>query len=272
MGENDSNNNSLKNKEGKEKEDREKRKAAVLVPFLNLPSVGLSLLFTLRSSTVGSHKGQGSFPGGHIDLEKKETAIEAAIREFHEEVDIQGQLRGEESIKIFGVCQEVPAITGTMVTPVLAFINSPNRYPKCVNSAEVCTLGDFGSLKENKDEGSPENAKEMISFATSLIDMYELNHHFPVLDSNKVQKPSSSSFSLSSKNSVKCNVNTSEVDQVFIVPIQDLLLIGRRGEEELSGFKGSKMAYFSGGNYIPKGSRIWGLTGFLVDMVLTMLL
>lgn len=44
----------------------------------------LHVLFTLRSSSVGTHKGQVSFPGGHID--KGETAEQAAVRECIEEL------------------------------------------------------------------------------------------------------------------------------------------------------------------------------------------
>jgi hypothetical protein len=40
------------------------RRAAVLVPLCNVNNQH-SVLFTLRSLLVGTHKGQVSFPGGH---------------------------------------------------------------------------------------------------------------------------------------------------------------------------------------------------------------
>jgi hypothetical protein len=65
---------------------RLKRRAAVLVPLCLLDGE-LGVLFTKRSATrVGSHKGHVSFPGGH--MEAGETAREAALREYEEEVGL----------------------------------------------------------------------------------------------------------------------------------------------------------------------------------------
>jgi len=90
------------------------RQAAVLIPLCNRHSVA-SFLFTIRSDKVSTHKSQVSFPGGH--LETGETAVEAALREAREEL---GADIG--NIRVLGVCQTIPAITGTLVTPVLGFI------------------------------------------------------------------------------------------------------------------------------------------------------
>lgn len=46
------------------------------------------MLFQIRTSTVKTHKGQVSFPGGH--LEAGETPVEAALREAREEVRESG--------------------------------------------------------------------------------------------------------------------------------------------------------------------------------------
>lgn len=92
-----------------------KRTAAVLIPLCNRHGVS-SLLFTQRSDDVSTHKGQVSFPGGHIDA--GETPIDAAIRECYEEL---GDNIG--NITVLGICQTIPAITGTLVTPVLAYID-----------------------------------------------------------------------------------------------------------------------------------------------------
>jgi len=90
-----------------------KRTAAVFVSLCNRHGVA-SVLLTIRSNQVGTHKGQVSFPGGHI--ETGETAVEAAVRETYEELGISiGEL------KCLGQCQQIPAITGTMVTPVVGF-------------------------------------------------------------------------------------------------------------------------------------------------------
>lgn len=85
-------------------ENENKKSAAVLIPLCNYKGKP-SILFTLRSNKVGTHKGQVSFPGGH--LEKDETAVDAAIRETIEELG--PQING---IEIVGICQTIPAITG----------------------------------------------------------------------------------------------------------------------------------------------------------------
>ena len=104
--------------------------AAVLVPFCNFQGVP-SLIFTLRSTAVSTHKGQVSFPGGHIN--DGEGAIEAAIRETKEELGI-----GIGEIEIVTQLQAISAITGTMVTPVIGFLTKD--------------FTDYSSFTPNPDE------------------------------------------------------------------------------------------------------------------------
>jgi nudix motif 8 len=91
-----------------------KKQAAVLVPLCNRNLVP-SILFTKRSQNVGTHKGHVSFPGGHLN--KNEDVIAASLREATEETGIS-----TDSVQILAICQTVPAMTGTLVTPVLGFI------------------------------------------------------------------------------------------------------------------------------------------------------
>ena len=92
-----------------------RKRAAVLVPLCNRYGQS-SLLFTLRTQSVGSHKGQVSFPGGHI--EENESAVDAALREMHEELGIPSN-----KVTVLGEAQTVVAITGTLVTPIIGFIH-----------------------------------------------------------------------------------------------------------------------------------------------------
>jgi 8-oxo-dGTP pyrophosphatase MutT (NUDIX family) len=97
------------------------KQASVLVPLCNFNG-SPSILFTLRSSSVGTHKGQVSFPGGH--KEPGESAVETARREFLEELFV-ARTSPPIDLTILGQCQTIPAITSTMVTPVIAFIQQP---------------------------------------------------------------------------------------------------------------------------------------------------
>jgi 8-oxo-dGTP pyrophosphatase MutT (NUDIX family) len=90
------------------------KRAAVLVALCSRNNEA-SVLFTVRSDKVGTHKGQVSFPGGHIN--DGESPTEAALRETYEEIGSQ-----IGPIRILGLCQTVPAITGTLVTPVVGYL------------------------------------------------------------------------------------------------------------------------------------------------------
>src|SRR3990172_5448927 len=61
--------------------------AAVLVPLVWYDDEW-HLLFTRRTDTVESHKGQVSFPGGACDEDEK-TPEETALREAHEEIGVE---------------------------------------------------------------------------------------------------------------------------------------------------------------------------------------
>ena len=131
--------------------DKITKSAAVLIPICNRHNQA-SLLFNLRSLSVGTHRGQVSFPGGHIEL--NETPIEAAIREINEELG-----SGIGPIEILGVCQTIPAITGTLVTPVLAFITNDVK--------------DFEELSPNESEVSRIFTRSIIELESPNYKTYE---------------------------------------------------------------------------------------------------
>ncbi|MUH50091.1 MAG: NUDIX domain-containing protein [Actinobacteria bacterium] len=73
------------------------RPSAVLVALADGPA-GAEVLLTKRAGHLRNHAGEISFPGGRI--EPGETAVQAAIREAHEEVALAPaavQVRGELS-------------------------------------------------------------------------------------------------------------------------------------------------------------------------------
>ncbi|OGU57765.1 MAG: hypothetical protein A2X64_05750 [Ignavibacteria bacterium GWF2_33_9] len=60
--------------------------SAVMLLFVPDEDNDISIILTIRSETIASHKGQISFPGGKI--EDGETPLEAAFREVEEEIGV----------------------------------------------------------------------------------------------------------------------------------------------------------------------------------------
>jgi nudix motif 8 len=90
-------------------------RAAVVVPLCHVAGVA-SILFTKRTETVGTHKGQVSFPGGRRDPTDRD-AVDTALRELHEEVGLPAA-----RVEVLGLFHEATAITGVAVTPVVGFV------------------------------------------------------------------------------------------------------------------------------------------------------
>lgn len=104
-------------------------RACVLVPLCHVRGQP-ALLFTKRTETVGTHKGQVSFPGGRMDPDDVDEDA-CALRELEEEVGV-----GAREVELLGHCHEVMSITGVRVTPVVGF------------------LGEVGDLKHLKLEAA----------------------------------------------------------------------------------------------------------------------
>ena len=100
--------------------------AAVLIAVTERRDPGVIL--TRRPQTMRDHPGQVAFPGGK--LEPGESAVEAALREAHEELAIDpGQVR------VIGTTDRYQTGTGFDVTPVLALV--PPDLPIMPNPGEV---------------------------------------------------------------------------------------------------------------------------------------
>jgi 8-oxo-dGTP pyrophosphatase MutT (NUDIX family) len=96
-----------------------KRDAAVLVPLVYAPETSdISILLTVRPSSLRSHSGQIAFPGGVVDAEDKDRAA-TALREAHEEVGI-----ASSHIEVIGEMPEYQTGTGYRVTPVIGVIDA----------------------------------------------------------------------------------------------------------------------------------------------------
>jgi 8-oxo-dGTP pyrophosphatase MutT (NUDIX family) len=89
------------------------RPAAVLIALTERDDPGMLLLH--RPETMRAHPGQIAFPGGGIDA--GETAIEAALREAHEELGID-----PAQVRVIGTSDVYKTHSGFEITPVLAMV------------------------------------------------------------------------------------------------------------------------------------------------------
>jgi 8-oxo-dGTP pyrophosphatase MutT (NUDIX family) len=104
--------------------------AAVLVPIYQDAS-RWHVLFTRRTESVDSHRGQVSFPGGRI--EDDDSGPEgAALREAQEEIGLS-----PSDVDVLGKLDSLLTVTQFLVTPVVGVIPWP--YTFHLNGAEVAT-------------------------------------------------------------------------------------------------------------------------------------
>jgi 8-oxo-dGTP pyrophosphatase MutT (NUDIX family) len=104
--------------------------AAVLVPLIRTESEW-EVLYTRRTDSVETHRGQVSFPGGR--LEAGETAVEAALREAEEELGIHPL-----DVTVLGQLDSLLTVTQYLVSPVVATMPWPyslTPHPKEVAAA-----------------------------------------------------------------------------------------------------------------------------------------
>ncbi|MBP0456514.1 NUDIX hydrolase [Streptomyces montanisoli] len=106
-------------------EDGGGRQSAVLILF-GEGEQGPELLLMERASSLRSHAGQPSFPGGALDPEDGDPAttgpLRAALREAREETGLD-----PSGVRIFGVLPRlyIP-VSGFVVTPVLGWWHTPS--------------------------------------------------------------------------------------------------------------------------------------------------
>ena len=102
------------------------RPSAVLVGLFESTN-GVEAILTRRSQALTNHRGEISFPGGR--LETGETAIDAALRETHEEIGIapsDAQIMGELNSMSTVVSNShiVPIVASYANAPALRAVNS----------------------------------------------------------------------------------------------------------------------------------------------------
>jgi len=95
--------------------DQPTRPASVLLTLLERPG-GLTVLFTERAAHLKDHAGQISFPGGRIAA-RGETAVDAALREAHEEIGL-----APRDVDVLGALDELLTGTGFSITPIVGYV------------------------------------------------------------------------------------------------------------------------------------------------------
>jgi 8-oxo-dGTP pyrophosphatase MutT (NUDIX family) len=106
--------------------------ASVLVPIFEEKGV-YKILFTKRSTKVGNHSGQMSFPGG-VAEESDRSWVETALREAREEIGLS-----EQDVKILGRIDDAKTVSSRFIIhPCVGQIPFP--YDFNLNPAEVKSL------------------------------------------------------------------------------------------------------------------------------------
>jgi 8-oxo-dGTP pyrophosphatase MutT (NUDIX family) len=102
------------------------RPSAVLVGLFESTN-GVEAILTRRSQSLTNHRGEISFPGGR--LENGETAVDAALRETHEEIGIppsEARIMGELNSMATVVSNShiVPIVASYASAPAFSAVNS----------------------------------------------------------------------------------------------------------------------------------------------------
>ncbi|MCX6137653.1 MAG: CoA pyrophosphatase [Ignavibacteriales bacterium] len=106
---------SLQQRQRKTITDSVYRRSAVLLPILIVDGIP-SLLFTKRTETVETHKGQISFPGGTED-DGDGSPAGTALREAQEEIGLPSEM-----VDVLGMLDDIQTPTGFIITPVVGWI------------------------------------------------------------------------------------------------------------------------------------------------------
>ena len=91
-------------------------RAGVLIPLVSRGN-GIEMLFTRRTDTVLTHKGQISFPGGQREDSDVEM-VETALRESYEEIGLE-----PSRVTVLGELDDVfTAVSSFVITPVVGLL------------------------------------------------------------------------------------------------------------------------------------------------------
>lgn len=144
------------------------RAAAVLVPLVDRPE-GMSVLLTLRNSSLPHHAGQISFPGGRIEATDA-SAADTALRETEEEIGL-----ARDSIEVVGRLDDYITGTGFLVAPIVGVIRPPYTLapdPSEVEAVFEVPLAFFLDPANHRRESRMFNGVERRFYAMPYGDKY----------------------------------------------------------------------------------------------------
>ncbi len=122
------------------------RRAAVCLIITDDGAGDCALVLTRRARHLTTHAGQFALPGGRVD--EGESAVEAALREAREEINLD-----LAPAAVLGRLDDYPTRSGYLITPVVVW--APQDAAMSANAAEVAHIYRI-RIAELARPGSPE--------------------------------------------------------------------------------------------------------------------
>lgn len=143
------------------------RKAAVTLTIFNHEGVA-AVIITKRTTSLRAHAGQWALPGGRID--EGENAVQAALRELREEVNLH-----LDETHVIGKLDDYVTRSGYIITPVVLWADTtccaltPN--PEEVDSIHPFTFAELSRTDSPHLYSIPESDRQVLSmnFGDMLI-------------------------------------------------------------------------------------------------------
>ena len=144
--------------------DRPSLRASAVMMLIMEKDNEAQVLLTKRTSKVGTHKGDMSFPGGTRDEEDK-NLLSTALRETQEEVGI-----APEDIEVLGEFDHFMSIAGFHVSTFIGIIPYPCAYTVSEDEIEACVEVPLHLFRDKKFD-----KKQEIEFEG---DRYNIYHYY----------------------------------------------------------------------------------------------